>query len=308
VTPLLLLAAGLIAIGAAFLVLRSFGPGFRVGRLLASTPKVSVADAIGIAERGERRYVAIAGRVDSDDEFEDADHRPLVLRRTRIERLARGGLAAIAERWIAFEDIREAVPFTIREGLDAIAVDTSALREGLVVVRRESMGVVADLGDRAPEGVPPDDPARLVLEQVSSVEHAVVVGVPERDGAEGFRMTAGLGRPLVLTTLESDEAMRVLTGGSRVRVFLAGGLLGLGILVAALGLLWAIAAALAPHTVLAASPEASVVPGSDTRSPGQGPGLVGNPALAIAGVVGIGVLAVVLTLAYLRLTRGSDGA
>ena len=42
-------------------------------------------------------------------------------------------------------------------------------------------------------------------------------------------MSAGLGRPLVLTTLEPSEAMRILTGGDRRRplvavVCLAGGL------------------------------------------------------------------------------------
>jgi hypothetical protein len=34
-------------------------------------------------------------------------------------------------------------------------------------------------------------------------------------------MSAGLGRPLILTTLEPDEAMRVLTGGERRRPLIA---------------------------------------------------------------------------------------
>ena len=46
-------------------------------------------------------------------------------------------------------------------------------------------------------------------------------------------MSAGLGRPLVLTTLEPDEAMRLLTEGSARRPLVAAGLLaaGLGLLV-----------------------------------------------------------------------------
>ena len=55
-------------------------------------------------------------------------------------------------------------------------------------------------------------------------------------------MSAGLGRPLILTTLEPDEAMRVLTGGERRRPMIAavcmiGGfaLIGLAALLAVIG-------------------------------------------------------------------------
>jgi hypothetical protein len=52
---------------------------------------------------------------------------------------------------------------------------------------------------------------------------------------------------------------------------------------------------------LAASPSPGA-PGGDPRSSGQGPGLVGDPALALVAVVLIGVGSVVATLAYVRLT------
>lgn len=55
-------------------------------------------------------------------------------------------------------------------------------------------------------------------------------------------------------------------------------------------------------SALAASP--SPVTGGDPRSSGQGPGLVGDPAIAILIVVGIGVVASIATLAYVRLTGG----
>lgn len=54
-------------------------------------------------------------------------------------------------------------------------------------------------------------------------------------------------------------------------------------------------------TALAATPTPSAAVGGDPRSSGQGPGLVGDPAFAILAVVAIGLGAVVLTLAYLRL-------
>jgi hypothetical protein len=54
--------------------------------------------------------------------------------------------------------------------------------------------------------------------------------------------------------------------------------------------------------VLAASPTATA--GGDPRSAGQGPGLVGDPLLAIAIVAAIGVVSLVATLAWVRATGG----
>jgi hypothetical protein len=229
VTPLLVLVAGLALLAAAALVLRSFGPRFRVGRLLAATPRVSVAEARAMAGSGERRYVRIDGRIDSEQEFEDADHRPLVLRRTRLQARERG-------RWRTFEDDVERVDFELNEGLDSIAIDGTAIGDGLVVVPRESTGFARDLGERA-EAVPPEAAVRVRIEQLSSVEHATALGVPlERDGR--VTLTAGLGRPLVVSTLESREAMRVLAEGRTLAPRLSAALIGGGILLTVVGLLW----------------------------------------------------------------------
>ena len=54
--------------------------------------------------------------------------------------------------------------------------------------------------------------------------------------------------------------------------------------------------------VVAASPTPTAGAGGDPRSSGQGPGLVGDPLFAVAVVLAIGVAALVLTLAYVRLT------
>ncbi len=51
----------------------------------------------------------------------------------------------------------------------------------------------------------------------------------------------------------------------------------------------------------AASPTPDPIVG-DPRSSGQGPGLVGDPLFALLAVVVIGVVSVVATLAYVRLT------
>jgi hypothetical protein len=302
VTPLVLVAAGLVALGAGVITLRSFGPRYRVARLLATTPRVSVAEAVAIARDGPARYVRVDGRIDADEEFEDADHRPLVFRRTKFE--ARSG-----GRWSAFEDSREAVAFEIREGLDAIRVDSATLDVGLVVVPRHSLGVAADVADRAPTALDPATPVRAIIEQISSVEHAIVLGVPVPDATPsgGAQLTAGLGRPLVLTTLESDEAMRILAGSSNRPRFVAACLVA-GTVLLVTGLAWAglgaVMSAVVP-VAWAASPSPGT--GGDPRSSGEGPGLVGEPLVALLIVAGIALLAVVLTTLYVRVTDAKSG-
>ena len=61
-------------------------------------------------------------------------------------------------------------------------------------------------------------------------------------------------------------------------------------------------------TVLAASPTPTAAAGGDPRSAGQGPGLVGDPLLAIVVVVGIGVVSLVATLLWVRATGGPKGS
>lgn len=316
VIPLALAAAGALALGIAAAILRSFGPRYRVGRVLAVAPRVSVAEAVRIAEAGEAAYVRIDGRIDSDDEFEDEHHRPLVLRRTTLQwhpALGAGGHGGDDLRWRPIgEPSVELAPFVVREAMDEIEVDGAALAEGLIVVPRISSGKVADLGDRAPEDVGPDGDARQIVEQVSSVEHATVIGVPTRAANGRMVMRPGLGRPLLLTTLERDEAMRVLTGGStgRARVAIACLVAGAALLGGAA--VWFVVETLLGGSVavaLAASPDPTLRPGGDTRTPGSSPGFVGEPMMAILGVLAVGLVSLLATLAYVRLSggRGSTG-
>jgi len=64
-----------------------------------------------------------------------------------------------------------------------------------------------------------------------------------------------------------------------------------------------------PPAVLAADPSPSSAAGGDPRSSGEGPGLVGEPLLAIGAVLVIAVLAVAATTIWVRATggRGDSG-
>ncbi len=257
---------------------------------------MTIADARDLAA-GPPRYVAIRGRIDAEDEFEDDAHRPLVLRRVRIQlRRGRSG-------WVTVDDHREAVDFGVSEGLDTVAIDHAALDDGLVVMPRESVGTAGDAADRVPAGTAPATPMRLLIEQLSSVEHATVLGVPMAGrGPDQVRMTAGLGRPLVLTTLETAEAMRILAQAGPRRPLAAAIVIAAGLVSLTLGVAWAVLGSVTA-TASAASPAPSAA-GGDPRSSGQGPGLVGDPLAAIGLVLAIGLAATLLTVAYVRLTGG----
>jgi hypothetical protein len=69
----------------------------------------------------------------------------------------------------------------------------------------------------------------------------------------------------------------------------------------------ALAAWLASAALVVAATPTPAAEAGDPRSSGQGPGLVGDPLFAILAVVVIGLTAVVVTTAWIRLTarRGS---
>jgi hypothetical protein len=121
-------------------------------------------------------------------------------------------------------------------------------------------------------------------------------------------MTAGLGRPLIVTTLDRPAAMRLLASGARRRVAAATVLIAAGLALLALAVGVAVVATALAAPVLAASPSLgpSPVPSPiiidplDPRAGGGAP-LVGAPGLAFIVVLGAGVLAALATLAFVRL-------
>ena len=239
-----MIVAGLASIGLGSLLLRTYGVRGRVGRLLAVTPAVDIAEARAIAAAGARRYVRVDGRLDADEDFPDEHDRPLVYRRRRLE--------ARSRRWAVLDEQRETVPFRVRAGLDEIDVDVDALSEGLVTLARESAGTAAEAAAALPAAavplppalaaLPPATPVRLRVEQLSSVEHATVLGVPVALADGRVALTAGTGRPLVVCTLERGEAMRVLAEGRRARPVAAAAALTAGLTLFGIGLLWALVA------------------------------------------------------------------
>jgi hypothetical protein len=237
VIPLLLVTLGVLALAGGWLAMRSLGPGARLGRILASTPTVEMGVALAAAAAGRQRYVAVGGRVDAEEPWEDENGRPLVYRRSSLELRTGTG-------WESFEEDRQAVPFELSGALERIGVDAAELDEGLVVVTRESEGTAADVPDRVPPGTPPSTPVRLRVQFLSAIDHALVLGVPVMDGG-GAVMRPGLGRPLIVTTLEPAEAMRLLASGRQRTTRAVSVLLAVGVGAIVLGVAWAAIDALA---------------------------------------------------------------
>jgi hypothetical protein len=300
--PIVLAVGGMLALILALLLLRSLGTRFRLGRLLSAAPEVTLEECRELAG-GAAVYVRVSGRITSTEEFPDENDRPLVFRRTRLE------VQVAPDRWRTVLDEREAVPFGVESRSAFVAIDQDALGDGLVAIPRIATGSARELhGDMAAaaSGVAPDSPVRVTIEQLSAVEHVSACGKPElRDGQAV--LTAGLGRPLIVTALDQPAAMRLLASGARRRVTAAAVLIAAGLALVALAVGVAVFATALAGPVLAASPspltspEPSPVIGvpTDPRAGGGAP-LVGAPGLALLVVVGAGLLVALVTLAYVR--------
>jgi len=274
--PIALVGAALIVSG--LLLSRRTDVRTRAGQLLAGLSPITPTEALRLAAlRGASApYLAIKGSIDAPEIFEDESHRPLVYRRERVS-------IADEQGWRVIDEAVRSLPFVISDASSAINVSTADLADGLVVVERRWEGSVADLHAAGREYQSPEtaalvaaiaasDPtrgARVGLEQISNLDRATAAGQLV-DG----ELRAGAGRPLVVTTLERAEALRLLGGEGRGRLAsstAALALFALGLLL----LLGGIALALASPTLGAdaASPSPTPTPESgDARNGGVGVG------------------------------------
>jgi hypothetical protein len=307
------------ALGVALIALGTFGTRrggarSRAGRLLASLAPITPSDALRIGARlGSGRYIAITGGVDAVEAFEDENHRPLVYRRERV-------LIDDDGAWREIDRAVRSVPFSISDATGAIAIDDAALDDGLIVVVRQWEGSVAELRDARRDfadassrdlvgqlaASDPQRGARVALEQISTLDRATAAGRL----ADG-RLTADGGRPLVFTTLERSEALRVIGTGRRASLLInVGGLLavGAGLALLLLALLTLSAAVTSASTVTAATPTPTpVAPSGDARNGGvaTGPGGALGLLIALALPVAFGTLVAATALVIARVRKQS---
>ena len=286
--PIALIGAALLVIG--LLLSRRTDARTRAGQLLAGLSPISPTEALKLAAlRGDSApYLAIKGSIDAPEIFEDEHHRPLVFRRERVSIADEGG-------WRVIDTAERSLPFVVSDPSNSISIATADLADGLVVVERRWEGSVAELHAAGREYQRPEtaalvaalatsDPtrgARVGLEQVSNLDRATAVGQLV-DG----ELRAGAGRPLVVTTLERADALRLLGGEARGRLVsstLALALLAIGLLF----LLGGVALALASPALGADAVSPSPTP---TPNPESGDARNGGVGVGPGGLLGLVVM------------------
>jgi len=306
--PVVIVGAALILFG--LLLSRRTDARTRAGQLLAGLSPISPTDALKLAAlRGDAApYLAIKGSIDAAEIFEDENHRPLVYRRERVSIADEGG-------WRVIDTAERSLPFVVSDPSSAISIATADLADGLVVVERRWEGSVAELHAASREYQRPEtaalvaalavsDPtrgARVGLEQISNLDRATAAG-QLIDG----ELRAGAGRPLVVTTLERAEALRLLGTEGRGRLAsstLALALLALGALLLIGGLALTFASPALGADAVSPSPTPTPNPESgDARNGGVGVGPGGLLGLVVMFALPL-LFAVIVVLLTRLVTR-----
>jgi hypothetical protein len=224
VPSLVAVAVGAALLGAGWLMLRASGARAGLGRRLAGAAEMKVGRLLDIGPGGELPLlpVRVVGRIRCGDPLVTAEDDRLVAFHRDVEvHLARGG-------WRTIERLRESRSFELWDHDGSLTVDPAGAAEPLVVLPHVWEGPAVELGEAyrpavdrisAELGAPPER-ARAVTRMVSVVERLLVLAEVRRgaDGAIGLAPPPG---GFIISTLELDEAMRVL-GGGRPRLLLAG--------------------------------------------------------------------------------------
>jgi hypothetical protein len=284
--PVVIAGGALILLG--LLLSRRTDARTRAGQLLAGLSPISPTEALKLAAlRGDAApYLAIKGSIDAPEIFEDENHRPLVYRRERVSIAEESG-------WRVIDTAERSLPFVVSDPSTSISIATADLADGLVVVERRWEGSVAELHAAGREyqssetaalvaALAASDPtrgARVGLEQISNLDRATAAGQLV-DG----ELRAGAGRPLVVTTLERAEALRLL--GTEGRGRLASSTLALALL--ALGALLLIGGL--AFTLASPALGADAVSPSPTPTPESGDARNGGVGVGPGGLLGLVVM------------------
>jgi hypothetical protein len=215
-------AGGLVAI-------RRSGAEQGIARRLAGARQVRLADLFGMTEL-PARPVRIAGRIRCQDPMVNARGERLVARHRDVQ------VQPAGQGWRSIERIRESRGFELWDHGGSLPVDPSQAAEPLVVIPHVWRGSTSELEDRAHRaaldrlgGGPM--PARSITRTISVVERLLVLAAVVRDEAGSIWLRPPPGG-YVISTLELDDAMRLL-GGPHRRLLLAGyGLLALALVAA----------------------------------------------------------------------------
>ena len=243
--PLLVLglaAVGLIVVAAAL----AWASGSRVwmARRLASARPARVADVLRLRE-SPRRALRVAGRVRCSEPIVTADGERLVVFHRTVEVQVPG------TGWRPIERVRETRRFELWDHAGELTVDPAGCAEPIAAIPGVWRGAPAELPDEYQPAIRRLEStharsvsaARSETRVVNVIDRVLVLAAPVVDDAGSVTLSPPRGG-YVLSTLQLDEAMRLLVGrrAFMVTAALASGLLG--VLCALAGVALGVASAL----------------------------------------------------------------
>jgi hypothetical protein len=221
--PLLLALLGLLLLIGGLALVRSSGARPGLARRLAGAREVRVGELLdlGPADPVPQRPVRVVGRIRCADPIVTGQDDSLVAFHRDVEVALRGG------GWRSIERLRETRSFELWDHDGSLTIDAAAAAEPLVVLPHVWRGPAADLDESyapalarmAAEHETPRD-ARATTRMVSVIDRLLVLATVRRD-VEGRVGLAAPPRGYVISSLELDDAMRLL-GGPQPRRMLAG--------------------------------------------------------------------------------------
>jgi hypothetical protein len=218
IAPVALLLLAVLAAAGGLVAIRRSGAEQAIARRLAGARQVRLAELFPMTDL-PTRPVRIAGRIRCPDPILAARGERLVARHRDVEVQPDG------RGWRTIERIRESRGFELWDHGGSLPVDPSQAAEPLVVIPHVWRGSTQELQDpvhlAAVErlgGGPMA--ARSTTRSVSVVERLLVLASVVRDEAGAIWLRPPPGG-YVISTLELDDAMRLL-GGPHRRVLLAG--------------------------------------------------------------------------------------
>lgn len=237
-----LLAAGLLLVAACAALVRLGGAQAALARRLAGPAEVRVGRLLDTEPLPERP-VRVVGRIRCRDPLNAGDGERLVAYHRDVE-------VRVGGRWRSIERLRETRSFDLWDHDGSVPVDPARAAEPLITIPKVWRGSPDELEEphasaaaRLAERHGPATEARAMTRTISVTDRLLVVARPVRDDAGRISLEPADGGYLV-STLDLPDAMRILGGRHNRLSALAVAGMGVGITLAAVGLVGLIAASL----------------------------------------------------------------
>ncbi len=208
-----MIAAGVMLAIVSLLVLRGSDARIGVARRLAGPREVKVGRLLD-TDVVTARAVRVVGRIRCRDPLEMGGGERLVAFHRDIE-------VRIGGTWRTVERLRETRSFDLWDHDGSLTLDPSAAAEPLIVIPKVWRGDPSELEEphasavaRLAERLGPITEARATTRGINVTDRLLVLARAERDGPGHPRLVPPEGGYLI-TTLELDDAMRLLGGRHR---------------------------------------------------------------------------------------------